>query len=256
MVTKNDTEKDVQVEELLNSISKPVALVMDGDSKPAPFTEAHVTIIEGEQGGGKSVTATARVIDAYDKDCVRVFFEKVKRTKCEVKSYDRKTRIAKIRHNGGLKRLCIPTSYKLHSPMKIFSNYHLYGIPFIYCPSFNHILEWLKLGIIVDAWLIVDEAYVGMNARASMQALGKELEKQYFQFRKMQLNVIIVTPMARLVDWTMRTIPTERIHCTYNEKTRKVTVAIKKKGIPGEHKFDYDATQYFKNFRTNERITI
>ncbi len=227
-----------------------------GEDERAPFTEAHVTIVEGEQGGGKSITATARVRDAYDKDCVRVFCQKVMRIKCEVKSYDRKTRIAKIRHNGGRKQLRIPSSYKLHSPMQIFCNYHLFGFPYVYIPSFDHTLAWLKQGIIVDAWLIVDEAYVGMNARESMRALGKELEKQYFQFRKMQLNVIIVTPMARLVDWAMRTIPTERIHCTYNEKSRKVTVTIRKKGIPGEHKFDYDSTPYRANFRTNERITV
>ncbi len=255
MTTKNDVERATHLEELLKNFYEPVKLVEQDKSKPAPFTEAHVTIVEGEQGGGKSVTATARVVDAYDKDCVRVFCEKVMRIKCEVKSYDRKSRIAKISHKGGLKRLRIPLDYKLHSPIQIFCNYHLYGIPFVFCPSFNHILDWLRRGIIVDAWLVVDEAYVGMNARASMQALGKELEKQYFQFRKMQLNVIIVTPMARLIDWTMRTIPTERIHCSYNNKTHKVTVTIKKKGIPGEHKFDYDARQYFKNFRTNERIT-
>ncbi len=255
MVTISATEKAEQVENLLNSITKPAKVVKNGEFKPAPFTEAHVTIIEGAQGDGKSCTATARVRDAYDKDCVRVFCQKVMRIRCEVKSYDRKSRIAKIKYDGGLKKLRIPENYKLHSPMRIFCNFHLYGIPFVYCPSFNHILDWLKRGIIIDGWLVVDEAYVGMNARASMQALGKELEKQYFQFRKMQLNVIIVTPMARLIDWTMRTIPTERIHCTYNSKTRKITLTIKKKGIPGEHKFDYDSTPYRVNYRTNERIT-
>ena len=225
-----------------------------GDDASLPFTEAHVTIIEGEQGGGKTNTAVARIRDAYDKDCVRIFCEKVMRIKCEVKNYDRKRRIAKIKYNGRMKRFHIPVSYNLHSPMSIFCNFHLFGIPYTHCPSFQHILQWLKQGIIVNGWLVVDEAYVGMNARASMQALGKELEKQYFQFRKMQLNVIIVTPMARLIDWTMRTIPTERIHCTYNSKTHKITLKIRKKGMPGERKLDYDGRQYWANFRTNERI--
>lgn len=263
-LTKEDTRNlDITMQEASDRISK---LGYDGNylkpitAKPplayasVPFTEAHVTIIEGEQGGGKSITATARVVDAYYVDCVRVYCEEVLKISCIVKSYDRRNRIARIRYKGSLKLLRIPSNYKLHSPMRIFCNFHLFGIPYIFCPSFNHTLAWLKQGIIVNAWLIVDEAYVGMNARASMQALGKELEKQYFQFRKMLLNVIIVTPMARLIDWTMRTIPTERIHCTYNTKNRKVTLAIRKKGIQGERKFDYDSTQYRKNYRTNERI--
>ena len=220
----------------------------------APFTEAHVTICEGDQRSGKTNTATARVVDAYYKDCVRVFCDEVLHINCLVKNFDRRNRIAKIRYNGGLRLLRIPTDYKLHSPMRIFCNYHLYGVPFTFAPSFSHILDWLKRGFIINCWLVVDEAYVGMNARASMQALGKALANQYWQLGKMQLDVIIVTPMARLIDWELRTIPTEHIHCTYNPKNHKITLSIRKKGIQGEQKVDYDARQYWKNFRTNERI--
>jgi len=219
-----------------------------------PFTEAHVTIIEGEQRSGKTNTAVAKIVDAYHKDCVRVFCEAVLHIKCTVKSYDRRSRLAKIKYKGSTKLLRIPPNYKLHSPMRIFCNFHLYGVPYHFAPSFGHILAWLKNGTIVNAWLVVDEAYVGMNARSSMQVLGKELAKQYWQLGKMQLDVIIVTPMARLVDWELRTIPTEHIHCNFNPKTRKITLSIRKKGIKGERKLDYDATQYWKNFKTNERI--
>ncbi len=221
---------------------------------PAPFTEARVCLVEGEQGGGKSTFAVARIRDSLDKDCVRIYCEDVLHIRCDVKNYDRRHRVAKIKHNGRLKLIRIPSNYKLHSPMKIFSNIHLYGIEYRFCPSFEHIMQWLKQNIMVDGWLLVDEAYLGMNARACMTALGKELESQYFQLRKMRLNVIIVTPMARLIDWTMRTIPTEHVHCTYNAKTHKVTAAIRKKGMKGERKVDFDARQYWPNFRTNERI--
>ncbi len=219
-----------------------------------PFTEAHVTIIEGDNRSGKTNTAVARIVDSYWKDCVRIYCENVLHVKCDVRSYNRKNRVAKIRHKGGLRLLRIPQNYKLHSPMRIFCNFHLYGIPFTYCPSFIHMLTWLKQGKILDGWLVVDEAYVGMNARASMSTLGKALEEMYPQFAKMQLDVIIVTPMARLIDWVLRTIPTEHIHCEFNPKTRKITLTIRKKGIKGEQKVDYDATQYWPNFKTNERI--
>jgi hypothetical protein len=130
----------------------------------------------------------------------------------------------------------------------------LFGIPYVSCPSFNHILKWLQQGIINDGWLIIDEAYVGINARACMTALGKELEKQSFQYGKMQLDVIVITPMARLIDWTLRTIPTERIACSYDAKTCKITLTIRKKGQRGTREVSYYAPQYWKYYWTNERI--
>ena len=78
--------------------------------------------------------------------------------------------------------------------------------------------------------------------------------KQSFQYRKMQLRVIIATPMARLIDWTTRLIPVERISCMYERGTRLVTLSIKKKNVRGAKVVSYDATQYFKYFWTNERI--
>jgi len=233
-------------------IAPPVLSVQS--STGIPFTEARVCLVEGAQGDGKSTTGVARIRDAYDKDCVRVFCEERLRIRCLVKSYDRKNRIARIKYKGVIRHIRIPTDYKLHSPIKIFSNLHLFGIKYRFCPSFDYIMRWLKQGIMVDGWLLIDEAYLGMNARGCMTALGKELESQYFQFRKMRLNVVIITPMARLIDWTMRTIPTEHIHCNYNTKNYKVTLSIRKKGIQGERKVDYDARQYWPNFNTNERI--
>lgn len=220
----------------------------------APFTETHVTIISGDEGSGKTNTAVGRIVDAYNVDCVRVYCETVLKIRCEVKGYDPRRRIAKIRHNGALKLLRIPKSYKLYSPMRIFCNFHLYGIPYRFIPSFEHLLAWLKQDVIVNCRLVVDEAYVGMNARSSMTELGKELAKQYRQFRKMQLDVIIITPMARQIDFLLRLVPTEHINCEYNPVNHKITLTIRKKGVKGERKLDYDARQYWRNFRTNERI--
>ena len=218
-----------------------------------PFTEARVTIIEGDQGSGKSNTGTARIVDAYRKDCVRGFCRE-KKIDCIVKTYNHKKRAAKVRYKGELKLLQIPLEYKLHSDLRIYANFHLYGIRYVYCDSFGQILEWLKDGTIIGGILVIDEYYIGGNARESMGKLGKELLKQSFQYRKMQLEVIIITPMARLIDWTARIIPTEHIWCSYNEKTRRITLTIKKKGVKGTKEVTYDATQYWGNYWTNERV--
>jgi len=219
-----------------------------------PFSAARITIIEGDQGSGKSNTGTARVVDAYRRDCVREFCRE-KKIDCIVKSYNHRNRTAKVKYKGELKLLRIPPKYKLHSPLRIYANFHLYGIPCVYCESFEKILKWLKNGTIIEGILMIDEYYIGGNARESMGKLGRELVKQSFQYRKMQLEVIIITPMARLIDWTARIIPTEHIFCSYDEKTRKITLTIRKKGIKGTKTVIYDGTQYWSNFWTNERIT-
>lgn len=218
-----------------------------------PFTAAKITLIEGEQGSGKSITAVARTVDDYHLDCLSVFCDK-HHIQCTVKAYDPQTRIAKIAQNGTVKLFKIPESYKLYSPMRIFCNFHLFGIPYVYCPSFQHILTWLKEGIIIDGKLVIDEYYIGGNARESMSALGRELEKKSFQFRKRRLEVILLTPMARLIDWTARIIPRERIECEYDERTGKVTLEIRKKGIRGTRTISFDSRPYRKYYWTEETI--
>jgi len=220
----------------------------------APFSEAHVTLIEGAQRSGKTTTAVGKVRDSYDNDCVRIYCEDILKIKVDVKGYDRKSRLAKIKYQGETQIIKIPESYTLYTPKRIFSNIHLYGMKYVYCPSFRHILYWLKKGIICKGWLIIDESQRGMNARSTMSELGKELEVQGFQFGKMQLDVIIITHMARLIDWAMRTIPTEHISCTYNKKTKKVTYSLKKKGQQGTKEVSYYAPKYWGNHWTNEKV--
>jgi hypothetical protein len=234
-------------------VERGVELKADAYVRP-PFSESHVTIVEGDPRQGKTETGVARIRDAYDKDCVRVYCRSILRIACDVKSFNRHTRIAKIKYKGMLRQFRIPESYKMHSPMNIFSNTPLYGIPYRYVPSFRHLMAWLKAGYIVNGWLLVDEAQVGMNARACMTELGIELAKLYHQFGKMQLDVIIVVPMARMVDYLARTVPNEHIHCVYNERTKKISLAIRKKGVNGERIVDYYAPEYWKNFDTGRRI--
>ena len=220
-----------------------------------PFSSAHVSFITGDQGGGKSVTAVGRIVDSYYKDCVLNYSIDKLHIDCIVKGFDRRSRIAKIKHNGQLKLIRIPQDYKLHSDMRIFTNFHIYGIPYVFCPSFDHIVSWLDADIIKEGRLTIDEYYIGGNARESMGKLGRKLMKHSYQYRKRQLEVDIICPIARLADWSIRTIPTERILCSYNEKTFQVTLTINKKGIQGSREVTYDARQYFANYFTNERIT-
>lgn len=221
-----------------------------------PFTHAHVCLITGEQGSGKSVTGVARIRDAYDKDALRLYCTNIlKLDNFIVKSYDRKNRKGIIKQDGVLKLVTVANGYKLYSPIKIYSNLHLYGIPYIYCKSFKQIAEWLKGNKIVRGYLLIDEYYIGGNAREHMKSITIAMEKQSFQFRKMGLEVIVIAPLDRLADWTMRAIVTERIVCRRDDVTGKTILTIRKKGVRGEKEVTYDPAPYYGNYDTNERIT-
>jgi hypothetical protein len=127
-------------------------------------------------------------------------------------------------------------------------------MPYVYVPSFRHMLKWLKCGLISNGWLIMDEAHVGINARAGMTKLGQELVKQCFQFGKSKLDVMLITHMARLIDWTFRTVPTQRVHCSYDAKRHEVTYTLRKKDQKGTTEHTFDATQYWGSYRTNEKV--
>lgn len=230
-----------------------MSVAPNGESK-AIYSKARMTFVEGEQGGGKTGFVTALVVDAYFMDSVRIFCRDILKKDVVVKSYNDDNRIAKVIIDGKELLIRIPHQYKLKSPMRIFCNYHLYGIPYVYCPSFGHILKWLKADIITDGWLIIDEAQVGAAARDSMTKLGKELNKQNFQMRKMGLDMVVISPLRNLVERFMRTIATRYIYCTHDDNTGLTTVDIRNKGDEGVTSYSFNSIQYRKFFWTRERI--
>lgn len=242
-----------KIQELeLKKIEQELPAIIDDTEQP--FSEAHVTICEGDQRSGKSVYAVKTIFQAYYKDAVRIFCEKVLGIKVEVLNYKKKTRIAKIKHDGRKKYIRIPENYKLKSPIRIFSNIHLFGIPYAYVPTFRHMLHWLKTGVIRDGWLLSDESHQGMSARNGMSVMGKEFVGQYYQFGKSLLDVIIITHHSRMIDYLARLVPTKRVHCTYEKRTHRVTYSMREKGKPGTVEYSFDAGEYFGNYRTNEKV--
>lgn len=221
-----------------------------------PFSYAHITIISGEQRSGKNTTCYARVRDAYDKDCVKIYLETVKGIKdFKVLAYNRFKRVARVKYKGKIYQVRIPESYKMRSPMKVFSVFHLYGLPYVYC-TWAQIVEWLNNDVLKDAWLLLDQYEIVGNAREGMGPFAKYLEKKSFQFGKRHLEVYILVPMERVADWTMRNIATERIICSYDEHTRMITLKIKKRRIPGIQTITYYAPYYWGGFDPDEEIKL
>jgi hypothetical protein len=170
-----------------------------------PHEYAHITIIEGDQGSGKSNTAVGMVVDDYKKDNTR----------------------------------------------RIYANFHLYGVRYMYLPL-PVLLEYLNSDLIRDAWVLVDEGYIEGDKRDSMNSLAKTVTKFRNQIRKRKIDFVLIAPDSTELDFRWRKVATKRILCTYNPKTKRITMYIKKKGVTRTKVVSYYAPQYWKYFRTDE----
>lgn len=219
-----------------------------------PFNEPQVTLITGGQRSGKTETAVAKIVDASDNEAVEKFCFDTFGIKVHCIGYDRKSRIAKVKIGIKNRLIKIPETYTLKSPLKIFCNFHLFGVPFHYCPSFMYIVNGLKSGLITDGYLVLDEMYMGSFNRESGGLTTRKLAQLSNQYAKGMLKVIMIAPLASQLSWEQRLAPTEVIETEYNKFTQQVTCHIKKKGVPGVKVVSYDGRRYRRFYWTNEKI--
>ncbi len=227
-----------------------------------PFSYAHVCLIEGEQGGGKSNTGVARAIEVAIDNIVavkRIDDEAVfkaaplsfqEKKKLEADGYRVRYDTIKMLVDNKIKIMNIPPKHIIIPSINIFYNLNLYGVKY-YHLTISQIIEWLDLGYIRDGRLLIDEYQAVGGARDSMTSLGKTLQQYSFTYRKRHLDVDIMCHHQRLADWTSKLVVTEHIYCTYDEDTNMVTATIKKKKQP-EKKVSYDGSLYWKYFRTDQ----
>lgn len=222
-----------------------------------PMTYAHATFIEGDQGGGKSVTAVAREVDKTFANItsVKVLDGRVFKAtptnppqigKATIWLPDRKPFVAKLPKH----------SCAIADSVKIYANFHFYGIRACYM-TLDMIIEFLNDGTITDGDVICDEHYIGGNSHRRMSNLVGTIEQLGFQMRKRHINYTMIAPYRSLVGSGGRVIVTEHIMCTYDEKKCEVTLTIKKKG---ERKFrtlpPYWEPQYRPYYNTDELISL
>jgi len=174
------------------------------------MNKAEISIIEGEQGAGKTNTAVAKLVDAI-KDGINT---------------------------------------------KIFTNFHLYGIRYVYT-DLATIVEYLNTKLMSatkdeEVYVVIDESYIGGDARRGATLLSQVLTWFGSQIRKRRLHLILIAQHGRMVDWRFRFFMTEHIICSFNEKTNYITLSITRKGEKKKRAINYYAPEYWKYYDTNE----
>ena len=146
-------------------------------------------------------------------------------------------------------------AYREDPSTKIFTNFHLYGIKYVLI-DLATLLEYLNSKLLKDGYVIIDEAYIGLNARDGMAIINKIGTWFGMQAGKRRVHLIVIVQHGRMVDWIYRWLMSEHILCSYNAKTRMITLQVKKKNAKRIRVINYYAPQYWSYYDTEEIVEI
>jgi hypothetical protein len=233
-----------------------------------PSDLAKISIITGDQGGGKSTVGTAFAVTDYFTKLNGLIYPngsliKAKSVAESVNKSDYDTlkksgikpnvlKYARIYSKDGKqsKLIKIPPECKVVSPVHIFSNYHLYGIKYIYA-DMSYIIEYMNTNLFYEAWILFDESG-STSARRSMETVGKLGAEFSTSIRKRNANFLVMTQYTRMTDLWIRLFATTRINCTYDKYSKLISCDGTREGE--DISFEVYAPDYWPFFDTEEII--
>lgn len=232
-----------------------------------PASYADIKLITGEQGSGKSCTAVAYAIGDYYTQMtglVNANGEFIK-AKC-IDSKDKlllkraglnpsKFQYVRVYSDNSkdTKLVKKPQGYMVVSEVRLFCNFHLYGVEFAYI-SLADIIQYVNTPLFNNSWILSDESVMN-DARNSMEAAGKLSAAFGATIRKRNAHYCISAQYTEMVERRYRLFHTTKILCDYDEHTKYVNLNVKTRGEPA-YDTDYWAPQYYPYFNTNERIKV
>ena len=221
----------------------------------APHSFAHLFMISGAPGGGKSVTLTGLIVDrtwatlkAIQSPAGKIY--KVTPYYDEDDSVLHDLAILKD-SNGRNRTIEVPDNYMLIPSTKIFANYHLHGIKYVYCTVVD-MIKWLNDQTISNGILGVDESYIEGEARRGSSQIVVLMTQFAQQMRKRMLEMYLLTQHPRFIDWRFRFLLAKKYICRYNENTHYVYLIVKDVMKNKEKTTKYWGPQYWKYYDTNE----
>lgn len=214
-----------------------------------PHPHALVNLIRGEQGSGKTNTLTGFIIDRALATIKAIQVPSGKLYPAEPYGGGK---VLLPGGNGHEERIVsVPRNCIIIPEVKIFTNFHLFGVKYVYC-TLSNIVEWVNDGTIRDGILGIDEAYIGGEARRSSSSINVQLTQFGQQIRKRKIELYMLVQHGRFLDWRWRWLATREITCRYDEKAHRVHLVIKNIRGNKQKTVWYDGSQYWPYFDTDE----
>ena len=240
-----------------------------GNKNPPNY--ADVRMATGDQRSGKSNTLVGFSVDDYYKNLTGIISPNGQVVKA--KSIDKtinpedynklitiglnpnKLKYVRVYSNDEKqsKLIQIPRNYIVQSPVKIFANFHLFGIKYVPI-SLEFVLEHMNTDMFNDSWILSDES-VMTDARNSMTKMGKIIAAFGATIGKRNATFCIAAQYNEMVERRFRLFATTTINCTYDGDTKYIYLTIRKKGEP-EFETSFYAPLYWPFFNTRELISV
>jgi len=227
----------------------------------APATYADVRIVNGDQRQGKSTTDVAFAVDDAFKQLIGLRTPTGKILKARWVNRQERDGLVGSPFNyavvfgatGESKIVQIPPDWTIETPVKIFANFHLYGVPFVYI-SLADIIQYTNTDLFNNSWILSDES-VMTDARNSMELAGKIMAQFGATIGKRNAHMCLSTQYNEQLERRYRLFHTMRVLCTYDAKTKMITCDMKKRGEPS-YSYDYYAPLYWPFFKSDELIPV
>jgi hypothetical protein len=231
-------------------------------------TQADTRLIFGDQGAGKTNTAVATVVDDCFINVTRVINpitgewrkacplndKEIELLESKGVSYSHLKHM-KIFSNDGKssKILAKPEGWVIDSPIKVFSNFHFYGIRHKYIDE-TFLIENINESILSNAWLVLDEGFL-TDKQDTMSRPNKMVAKFGAQGRRKKLHTIIISQYADMVNSRFIRFATTKVLCKYDKFTKYISL-----DVIGSSDFmqsgNFKASNYWKFFRHDETVNI
>lgn len=238
-----------------------------------PMSFADVRLFFGDQGQGKSISATACAIDNYYHYLVYVISPEGETLKAKSLNQEEKLYLQAPVLAGGLgiaydnlkhvkvfnndctksKIIALPQEYMVQSPVKIFANRTLYGIRYMYTDE-EHLIGYINSPLMTNGWVILSES-VMLDKRDTMTGAGKFMAWFGAECRKRHLRMAIDSQYPSMMQSRFHLFATSRVECSYDEDTTIVTLDVNGNS-PVMESTSYVSYKYRRFFDTDEHMKI
>ncbi len=254
---------------VVSKVANPLLSNRENGLEKKPATFADVRKITGAQGSGKSTVAVAFAIEDHYRHLNGLQFPtgEILPAKSVDKSVNPKDYIglkkAKMHPNilryvrlyspdGKRSKVVeIPKGCRVVSPIKVFSNFNIYGIEHGKVTLYD-IVENINTSLFDDAWVLFDES-TEIDARRSMMRLEREATAFYASVRKRRAHFCAISQAIEMIERRIRLFATWTVLCSYDEEQRRVYCEMTIRGQRKKY-MDFYAPRYWPFFETEEII--
>jgi len=238
-----------------------------------PMEYADIRLYFGDQRQGKSITAVASVIDDYYQHLTHVVSPDGEFVKAHALNETEQAYLEAPIEDGGMgikynhlrhmrifndegtksKIVKVPSNYVVLSPVKVFANFHFYGIRFVYT-DLENLISYINTPLMTAGWVVLDESVL-TDRRDTSTLVGKFMVWFGAQCGKRHLRMIIASQYANMIQSRFHLFATTRAECSYDPDTSIVTLSVNKTS-PIMSSTDYVSAPYRRFFNTNEIVPI